>query len=103
MKLIGYILAVYLLLLAVVPCCAFDECPDDKATTEQTEDHKTGDKDCGTCSPFFNCEGCASVTVHFNTVSFTFITPEVKRVYTEYIPSLMPDAHYDFWQPPRLG
>ena len=48
MKLIGYILAVYLLLLAVVPCCAFDECPDDKATTEQTEDHKTGDKDCGT-------------------------------------------------------
>lgn len=103
MKIPGYILAVYLVLLSVVPCCAFDDCPDDKLATEQTDKHNTGDDDCGTCSPFFNCEGCASVTTNFNTISFTFIAPEVKRVYAAFIPSLIPDAHYDFWQPPRLS
>jgi len=55
MKFAGYILALYLILLAAIPCCSFDDCPDDK--TEQTANHENGDQDCGSCSPFFNCEG----------------------------------------------
>jgi hypothetical protein len=103
MKLTGYILAFYLILLSVVPCCSFDSCPDDKVATEQADQHESGDKDCGACSPFFNCEGCAPATINVNTSSFAILSPEVKRVYTGFIPSFIPNVHYDFWQPPRLG
>jgi hypothetical protein len=103
MKFTGYILSLYLILLSVVPCCSFDSCPDDKESTEQMAHHEKGDEDCGTCSPFFNCEGCAPATIQINIASYTIVSPEVKRVYTGFIPSVIPDVHYDFWQPPRLG
>ncbi|HWR32421.1 MAG TPA: DUF6660 family protein, partial [Chitinophagaceae bacterium] len=63
MKTYGYILAFYIILLAVAPCCVFDNCPDDK--TEQAKNHDQGDDDCGGCSPFFNCEGCATATIAY--------------------------------------
>jgi hypothetical protein len=104
MKLVHYILAAYLILLAAVPCCAFDDCPDDKTTIAHTADHERGDDDdCGNCSPFFNCEGCASVTINVQSISFAVPAPQQKRVYARFIPSMIPDAHYDFWQPPRAG
>ena len=103
MKVFGYILSLYLILLSVVPCCSFDDCANDNPATEQTAQHEKGDEDCGTCSPFFNCEGCAPATINVPTTSFTIVAPEVKRVYTGFIPSFIPDVHYDFWQPPRLG
>lgn len=103
MNFFGYILAIYLIALSIVPCCSFDDCPDDKTVTEQTARHESDDEDCGSCSPFFNCEGCAPATISTPAVSFTIVAPEVKRVYTGFIPSFIPDVHYDFWQPPRLG
>ncbi|MEI9945625.1 MAG: DUF6660 family protein [Chitinophagaceae bacterium] len=103
MKVISFILSLYFAMLLTVPCCAFDNCPDDK-TTEQTTDHQPGDKDnCGTCSPFFNCESCASVTINSNTISFTVIIPGIKQVYPRYISPSVSNAHYDFWQPPRIA
>jgi hypothetical protein len=107
MKLAGYILAVYLLLLSAVPCCAFDDCPDDKMDlstgTEQNSSHEEGDGDCGNCSPFFSCEGCASATISSQTISFEFSLPQVSAVHTVYLQALLPSAEYDFWQPPRIG
>jgi hypothetical protein len=105
MNLLKYILTFYLLLLSVVPCCAFDSCPDDKAeAARETGRHKSGDEDnCGNCSPFFNCESCASVTINSDIIYHTAPVPEEKRVYTDFIPPLIPDVHYDFWQPPKLG
>lgn len=101
MKTVGYILSVYLLLLAIVPCCAFDSCPDDK--TEQSEKHQTGDEDCGNCSPFFSCEGCATATVSVEAAQFEIITTPLLPVYTGYIQALLPAIDYDVWQPPKLG
>jgi hypothetical protein len=107
MKLAGYILAVYLLLLSAVPCCAFDDCPDDKMDlptgAEQNSSHEEGDGDCGNCSPFFSCEGCAAATISSQTISFEFSLPQVLAVYTIYLQALLPSVEYDFWQPPRIG
>lgn len=108
MKFAGYILSFYILLLSVVPCCAFDDCPQDKAAqgkagTEQTSEHETGDDDCKACSPFFNCEGCATAVVSFEAISFETIDPLSPKVYTGFIASHIPIVHYDFWQPPKLG
>lgn len=101
MKIIGYILAVYLVLLAAVPCCAFDDCPDDKMET--TADHENGDQDCGSCSPFFSCEGCATASIAYHPVSFEITVVEIPVVYAGYIQSTLPHVHFEFWQPPRIG
>ncbi|MET0392100.1 MAG: DUF6660 family protein [Chitinophagaceae bacterium] len=103
MKWLKYILVFYLVLLSVIPCCAFDGCPDDKAAVEQAERHESGDKDCGSCSPFFNCEGCASVTIDADIIVYNVPAPGIKRVYTHFLLPFIPELHYSFWQPPRLG
>ena len=101
MKVIAFILSVYIIFLVAVPCCSFDKCPEDKI--EQTADHETGDGDCGTCSPFFACSGCIGTTLSFNNSDFEITSPIPPHQYTGFILSIIPDAHYDFWQPPRLG
>lgn len=102
MRFMGYILAIFLLLLSVVPCCAFDDCPDDKQ--EIADQHQPGDEDCGNCSPFFSCDACAAATVDFEPFLIV-ITPLSHQpvIYTGYIPLTLRDAKYDFWQPPRMG
>ncbi len=101
MKFTGFILAFYLILLSAVPCCAFDDCPDDK--TELTTNHESGDEDCGNCSPFFSCEGCATATVAFESVQFDVPAMQVISVFTGYKQTSLPQIDYDFWQPPKLG
>lgn len=103
MKGMAYILAFYLVLLSVVPCCAFDSCPDEKAATGQAADHQSEDEHCGNCSPFFNCESCAFISIHEDPVAYTVPSPVIKRVYTQFITPFLPDTHQGFWQPPRLG
>lgn len=101
MKFISYILAIYLVVLAAVPCCAFDSCPDDK--TEQAVNHEKGDEDCGNCSPFFSCEGCATASIAVEPLQIEPISiPEI-AVYSPYTQQQLPKVDYDFWQPPKIG
>jgi hypothetical protein len=100
MKICGYILTFYLILLAAVPCCVVDNCPDDKVV--QTEQHENGDEDCGTCSPFFSCEGCSTATVAYQPNQFEFISTNISPTYTSYQQTALPEVDIDFWQPPKL-
>jgi MoaA/NifB/PqqE/SkfB family radical SAM enzyme len=101
MKICGYILAFYIILLAAVPCCVIDNCRDDK--TEQAAGHEKSDEDCGNCSPFFSCEGCGTATVAYEPFEFELAALKVLPVYAGYKQSSLPEAHLEFWQPPRLG
>ena len=101
MKIIGYILAFYLVLLAAIPCCIIDKCPEDQV--QQTAGHENEDEDCSNCSPFFSCEGCAPATVVYEPVQFDFAIEGSSPVYTQYQQSSLPEADLDFWQPPKLG
>jgi hypothetical protein len=101
MKLAGLILSFYLILLATMPCCAFDDCQNDKM--EQTANHENEDSDCGNCSPFFSCEGCASATISYHPVQIGIPAIQILSVYASYLQLSLPQAVYDFWQPPRLG
>lgn len=103
MKWLGYILLCYMLLLAVFPCCAIDECPDDKTGTEQATSHENGDEDCGSCSPFFNCEGCASASVTIEQAYIVIDSLPIRQVYTGFLFPSIADVSYDFWQPPKIG
>jgi hypothetical protein len=101
MKIAGYILTFYLLLLSAVPCCAFDNCPDDKM--EQSANHEEGDGDCGNCSPFFSCEGCAPATISLQPISIEIAPVEIISVYTFFQSSFLPSMEYSIWQPPKLS
>lgn len=101
MKIVGYILSLYLILLSTVPCCAFDNCPDDKA--EQTAEHEKGDEDCGNCSPFFSCGGCSTATINFDPADMEILPRELSTVYTSYKEPDLPRVDYDFWQPPKIS
>jgi hypothetical protein len=100
MKIAGYILSFYLILLAAVPCCAFDDCPEDK--TELAAEHEAEEDDCGTCSPFFSCEGCSAATIAYEPTPIEIAPLQSLTVYTVYIQTTLPSIDYDFWQPPKL-
>ena len=99
MKVIAFILSAYLLFLFAVPCCTFDNCPEDKIAL-QTE-HKEDD-DCGSCSPFFTCTGCSGFTVTADELNGELISFFSNNQYSCFIVSSMPEINYDFWQPPKL-
>lgn len=100
MKAAGIILAIYLLCLSAIPCCAFDDCPDDQPETSAA--HQPGDEDdCGNCSPFFSCEGCASTVVHSEPPLYAIAPVQSKAAYTGYLQLILSQVHFDFWQPPR--
>lgn len=58
-------------------------------------------KDCGACSPFFNCEKCASATIKVHDVQFEYVKSVILSIYSEFIPSRLKAVYYEFWQPPR--
>jgi hypothetical protein len=103
MKFAAYILALYLAILSITPCCTFDDCPEDKVATNQVDDHQDGDEDCGNCSPFFNCNGCSSSFVDFPNSSFQYNAQFSPRRYTSFLQPYFPEVHYEFWQPPKLA
>ncbi len=108
MKLLTTIFAFYILALSTIPCCVFDNCPEDQIeTTYLTSEHESGDDDgCGTCSPFFNCGSC---TVGFaNTVKLIEISKEPlhNRISIKHISfnqSLHSSPFGAIWQPPKLS
>lgn len=91
-----------MLFLAAVPCCSFDFCSDGQANAANADSHNEEGSDCGNCSPFFSCEGCATATIS-STVNLPGNLPiEQLAIFTFYIPSQLPVMDFDVWQPPRL-
>ena len=102
LKIASYILSFYLIILAVIPCCALDSCPDDEGLAAETR-HQPGDEDCGNCSPFFSCEGCATSAINNETPVFELKPITAPAVYTSYIQSPLPTMEYEYWLPPKLS
>jgi hypothetical protein len=100
MKVFAFILSAYLLFLFAIPCCTFDNCPEDK--TAQEVNHEKEDDDCGSCSPFFTCTGCSGFTVTAEVINSELISFFSNNQYPGYIVSSIPEVNYDFWQPPKL-
>lgn len=100
MKVIAFILSAYLIFLFAIPCCSFDNCPDEK--TAQTQEHEEGDGDCGSCSPFFTCTGCSGITASAENSEIEVAIMLLPHQYAGFILSSIQEIHYDFWQPPKL-
>jgi len=91
-----------MVLLLAVPCCAFDSCPDEGVQKELSSNGGK-DGDCGTCSPFFQCESCAIVSIPAEPILIgqPFILARVAL--GGFITASITEPHYDYWRPPQLG
>lgn len=107
MKIVGFLLAFYLILLSAIPCCALDNCADDKTdlsvNKELASNQEEENGDCNNCSPFFSCEGCATATIAFEPTSLEIFPIKISSVYTGYVQTAISEVEYDFWQPPKFG
>ena len=101
MKGIAFILSAYFVFLFAIPCCTFDNCPEENIAQEAG--HEKEEDDRGSCSPFFTCTGCSGFTVSFEVTNLEIIPAFSSNQYAGYLLSSIPDVHYDFWQPPKLS
>ncbi|WP_369414058.1 DUF6660 family protein [Desertivirga xinjiangensis] len=105
MKWISFIISVYVLLLAVSPCCATEHlnASGDECLIEQREADCSKDPDCKGCSPFFSCSSCSGFMIYCSVV---FVKPVVSfsssKKYSLYTYFCLQDICLPIWQPPRL-
>lgn len=107
-KLLSAILAFYILLLAAIPCCAYDHCEDvtiSSVMSTKAKQHlpeRQKDTGCNSCSPFFSCHGCSGFIVAerlSNTLPAASFNIPLYNLYREpYYSQFVPF----FWQPPDV-
>ncbi len=100
-KWLGYILSVYILFCAVVPCTVFDACEEEILVAQTTTE--SPEEDCNNCSPFSICAACQSVA---NTVEQMIIELPVfyhSSFYMDFYPSSKSEYHTTHFQPPRTA
>jgi hypothetical protein len=106
-KYLAFILSVFVLLLATIPCCLADDCTDEEVPAEQTADsdkeQSRADANCGLCSPFYSCHTCPGF-------AFTNTTPKIPLVLLADIKSYITcnqNSLFTFaasiWQPPKIA
>lgn len=105
MKFLSVILALFVFVQSLSPCCSDDNCMDNNQTvkTEQTSNHEH-DGDCEkNCSPFFVCGTCAGFI--FPTVSFTLTSSVIlfTKQISIYNQSTLSNFFHSIWQPPKIS
>ena len=106
MRTFALIFSFYILVLSVVPCCAF--CGGDDvalaAVAPKDRQDRQGDEDgCKNCSPFTLCGHCVGfvVTARFAKVERVALGRRVS--WREMGPSYFFSYSASCWQPPRMG
>lgn len=102
MKILTFILSLYVLVLTAIPCV---DVPKDNSMskyelTNTSSDHHENDTDY--CSPFCTCDCCVSPIINNSTIHFT-CTPIAQELITEYHNSLVSSLFAIIWQPPKFS
>ena len=83
-----------------MPCCAMEKCREE--FVQHNDDHDNDDA-CSNCSPFFNCDGCATATISSQFTQFEIVSFRMTPVYNLCTVNVSPGTSPDYWQPPKLG
>ncbi|TSD67914.1 hypothetical protein FFF34_011150 [Inquilinus sp. KBS0705] len=105
MRALCFLCALFVLLLAIKPCCNDSECNFKTDAVNQPVNNKdVKGNDCKGCSPFFACGTCAGFVVAGNTCySITTIRePHIKH-YAPYLHPCVQHVTLSIWQPPQLS
>ena len=105
MKNLYFIIALYVLLLSVRPCCVEDNCTDEdhSTKTEQTTGHNRGDEYNSNCSPFLSCGNC--IGFNYTTVSYPLLKPATfeSSQLQSYETTFPTGFYFLIWQPPKVS
>ncbi len=111
MKLINFILSIYLVALSCLPCAdmevnsAAHKNAHDVAKTTHDHGGHSHDKENDLCSPFCNCNCCGSQIVsYFKVVAYNFavISKEIKTQLPSYTSKFTSNFYGSIWQPPQI-
>ena len=100
MKFFAYFMALYILVLSVVPCSdVHNNCNDKKATTELTQNHDHQQDQDDNCSPFCTCACCSAnvIALDFKPTQFSFSQKVAIRNF-----SFISNFYGNIWQPPKI-
>lgn len=98
----GYILFLYILFSAIVPCTIIDDCVRGEGT-EQASGNGSAKKDCCACSPFSICSSNHGFTLHTVTTTWEPVVIRISPTYRNYNCSLASSDPESPFQPPRHG
>lgn len=106
MKILCFILSLYVFFLSTVSCCLDDNCNDEIETeyaNNVQQDHDHEEENCNSCSPFLTCGTCSG----FFTTSLKIVLDEIifieGKVEVDYIPKFSEDFNGKIWQPPKIS
>jgi len=101
MKILTFILSLYVLVLTAIPC--FDVPKDNDLhkieLSNTSSDHQENDTDL--CSPFCTCDCCVSPIINNSIIKFT-CTSIAQKLTTEYYNYFVSSLFATIWQPPKL-
>jgi len=105
MKILYLILALYVLLLSVRPCCIEEDCTDEDLSTktEQTSNHNQGNDCNGNCAPFLSCGNCTGFNCPTVSYPLTHPTTLESSQLQVYQSSFSSGFHFAIWQPPKIS
>ncbi|MBA4410873.1 MAG: hypothetical protein C0397_15795 [Odoribacter sp.] len=105
MKIICFILSLYVLSLSLAPCCSDDDNCCDEIKTEHTDNHSQdhNDSDCNTCSPFFTCGTCSGFVFTRSGFNFREVPFSKSKFVAVYKSQFANDFFVKIWQPPKIS
>lgn len=100
MRLIAYILTLWVLLLSCIPCS--DQATTKGAVIQYTAAAANQHTHIDTCSPFCICACCATSPVLSEQITWSRCAPELSVTHTAFCFSFVEEFPIDVWQPPQL-
>ncbi|MBL7885885.1 MAG: hypothetical protein JNJ52_04000 [Flavobacterium sp.] len=111
MKLVNFILSIYLVALSCLPCAdmevnsAAHKDAHEVAKTTHDHDGHDHDKENDLCSPFCSCNCCGSqIVTYFKAVvySFSVTSKGIKTSISFYKSTFFSNFYGNIWQPPQI-
>jgi hypothetical protein len=99
LKIIAYILSVYILFCSIAPCYLFDNCEE----TEQYAGTKSKPvEDCNSCSPFSTCSSCHGFSFNQECIEMEPLVFQSAPVYANSTFTSKSGYPDQLFQPPRI-
>lgn len=105
MKILYFILSLYVLVLSISPCCEDNNCIDnDHLLKTEQSDNSQHDNDCkGNCSPFYTCNTCVGFIITKTNDNLTIIATFVVKNIILYNQQFVENYFAKIWQPPKIS
>ena len=100
MKILCFILSIFIISVSTIPCCTNDDCIEDGNTITQTKSHEDS---CSTCSPFLTCGTCLGFIFQCNEIVFQTPIVSIDKNAISRTKFFVANGIAKIWQPPKIS